>query len=115
MRFMTPSYSYFKPTLVWMGGALFVMFQFMLQGAPSVMLHPLIVDLKTDVIGVGFLTSSFFYTYVFCQVPAGILVDRFGPRKCLIVGIFLLAASSFLFGLAHSLWMARLIRMLMGL
>ena len=33
----------------------------------------------------GFLSSLFYYSYTAMQIPAGLLGDKFGPRKVLIV------------------------------
>ncbi|NPV89056.1 MFS transporter [Coprothermobacteraceae bacterium] len=48
------------------------------------------------------LTSLYFYTYAFMQVPAGVLVDFWGPRKTIAVGMLLAAAGSVLFAVAPS-------------
>ena len=37
----------------------------------------------------GLLLSSFAWAYGFAQIPAGMLVDRFGPRRVLGVGLVL--------------------------
>ncbi|MEX0974294.1 MAG: MFS transporter [Bacillota bacterium] len=34
----------------------------------------------------GFLSSSFFVSYMLLQIPSGVLADRFGSRKMIIVG-----------------------------
>jgi sugar phosphate permease len=37
----------------------------------------------------GFLLSAFAWSYGFAQIPAGMLIDRFGPRKILSLGLIL--------------------------
>jgi predicted MFS family arabinose efflux permease len=48
-------------------------------------------DFSTDAAGVAMLASSYFWGYTLMQIPAGILVDRYGVRR---VVLFSMAASS---------------------
>jgi MFS family permease len=105
----------------WRGGlvfgtaALFVFFQIVLQTFPSVMREGLVVDFSLNEAGFGGLSSSFYYPYILLQVPAGILVSRFGARSVLIVGAVLCTAASFLFALSQNADAAEATRVLMGL
>ena len=49
-------------------------------------------DFSTDAAGVAMLASSYFWGYTLMQIPAGILVDRYGVKR---VVLFSMAASSF--------------------
>lgn len=95
--------------------AMFVFFQMVLQTFPSVMREGLVVDLSLNEAGFGGLSSSFYYPYILLQVPAGILVARFGVRVVLITGATLCTAASFLFALSRTAEFAELTRILMGL
>jgi MFS family permease len=48
-------------------------------------------DFSTDAAGVAMLASSYFWGYTLMQIPAGLLVDRFGVKR---VVLFSMAASS---------------------
>src|SRR5438132_1319457 len=48
-------------------------------------------DFGTDAAGVAMLASSYFWGYTLMQIPAGVLVDRYGVRR---VVLFSMAASS---------------------
>ena len=48
-------------------------------------------DFSTDAAGVAMLASSYFWGYTLMQIPAGILVDRYGVKR---VVLFSMAASS---------------------
>src|SRR6202166_5451636 len=48
-------------------------------------------DFRTDAAGVAMLASSYFWGYTLMQVPAGLLVDRYGVKR---VVLFSMAASS---------------------
>jgi predicted MFS family arabinose efflux permease len=49
-------------------------------------------DFGTDAAGVAVLASSYFWGYTLMQIPAGLLVDRYGVKR---VVLFSMAASSF--------------------
>jgi MFS family permease len=46
------------------------------------------VDLGIPVAKMGLLLSAFLWAYAFSQLPVGGLIDRFGPRKLLALGLF---------------------------
>ena len=102
------------PWLMWGLGAVTVLYQFLLQSSTSVMIPLLMREFHVGEAGIGFLTSSFFYTYLLLQVPAGMLIDRFGVRVTLMVGMVLAAGASFLFAHAHGLVVASMSRIFMG-
>jgi sugar phosphate permease len=62
--------------------------------------NPLIpADLHLSVADLGLLLSAFLWAYAFAQLPAGGLVDRFGPRRLLGAGILLWSIAQGLTGL----------------
>ncbi len=63
----------------------------------------------------GLLASAYFYSYAAVQFPAGLLSDSLGPRKSVTIFVLIGAAGSFLFGLAPTLEIALLGRVLVGL
>lgn len=95
--------------------ALFVLFQMVLQTFPSVMREGLVVDLSLNEAGFGGLSSSFYYPYILLQIPAGIMVARFGARAVLITGAAICTAASFLFAMSQTANFAEATRILMGL
>jgi MFS family permease len=101
--------------VVFCTAALFVFFQMVLQTFPSVMREGLVVDLSLNEAGFGGLSSSFYYPYILLQVPAGILVSRFGARAVLITAAVICTAASFLFAISQTAGYAEATRILMGL
>jgi len=108
-------WSPWRSGLVFGTAAMFVFFQMVLQTFPSVMREGLVVDLSLNESGFGGLSSSFYYPYILLQVPAGILVSRFGARSVLIVGALLCTVASFLFAMSETATTAEMTRILMGL
>lgn len=52
--------------------------------------------------------------YAFAQIPTGMLIDRFGPRKMLVVGALIMGTGQILLGLTGNYWVAILARVLIG-
>jgi len=48
------------------------------------------------------LTSLYFYTYALMQVPAGVLIDYWGPRKSISLAMILASVGSWIFASAPS-------------
>ena len=65
---------------------------------------PLIPDIITDFdinqTLAGFLISSFFIAYGVMSIPAGILVEKWGEKKVMIIAFAVASVSAFLFALA---------------
>jgi sugar phosphate permease len=62
----------------------------------------------------GVLSSAYFFPYAIMQLPTGLLVDSWGPRKTVSTFLLLAAGGSVLMGLAPSLGLAILGRVLVG-
>lgn len=63
----------------------------------------------------GGLAATYFYIYTLMQIPTGVLVDTLGPRKIVAVGGTVAGVGSVLFGLAPTLALASVGRLLVGL
>jgi len=88
---------------------------YMVRMAFSPLLGPVMAEFGLSHAEAGFLFSVFFYGYVAMQIPAGLLGDRFGRKRVLIVGILLVAASALMTGLARTLVVLGLARLVTGL
>src|SRR3990167_1932288 len=69
----------------------------------SALLPPIIRDLDLSYARAGVLASAFFWAYLALQIPSGLLGDRFGRRRVLIVGLIAVAVATAATGLAGSL------------
>ncbi|MDO9409607.1 nitrate/nitrite transporter [Patulibacter sp.] len=63
----------------------------------------------------GAFTSLQLVLYLAMQVPAGLLADRFGPRRTLAIGLAIMAAGELLFAFAHSMPVGLAGRALVGI
>ena len=71
-------------------------------------------DLAIDSVRMGLVFSAFGWTYVFCQVPGGWLVDRFHPRKLYAILIALWSVATVLMGFSAGLTMLFALRLAIG-
>ncbi|WP_115863323.1 MFS transporter [Halorussus litoreus] len=63
----------------------------------------------------GLLHSSFFYLYAAMQLPAGLLADRYGPRRVAGAGTFVMGLGAVAFATSNSFFVGFLSRALVGL
>lgn len=63
----------------------------------------------------GLINSVFFFTYTFAQIPSGMLGDKFGLKRMLIIGFLLFGAFTGLTGVATSFAMLMLMRAFVGI
>jgi MFS family permease len=84
------------PFLGWLTGALFFFYAWVLRVSPSVMVEELMRDFAVGGAAVGNLSALYFYGYAGMQIPVGLMIDRFGPRRLLAVSALVCGASCLL-------------------
>ena len=100
--------------LIWAIAAGFYSYGFFHRVAPSVIVDELMRSFALDATLLGTLSAAYFYTYAALQVPLGVLLDRFGPRRILTGGALAAAGGGTLFAMADSIGVALLARALIG-
>src|SRR2546428_3830476 len=60
---------------------------FVIRTGFSALLPSIIGELQLSYTRAGLLASAFFYAYVLMQIPSGLLGDRFGRRRVLLIGL----------------------------
>ncbi|HEY8887990.1 MAG TPA: MFS transporter, partial [Gallionella sp.] len=63
----------------------------------------------------GALAAAYFYTYTVMQIPVGVMADTLGVRKIVAIGAAIAGVGSVVFGMADTLAVATLGRVLVGL
>lgn len=63
----------------------------------------------------GYLISLFAISQLLMSPIAGIWVDRFGRKKMIVIGMFVLAVSEFIFAVGSNVWILYLSRILGGI
>lgn len=69
----------------------------------AVLAPNLATDIGVDPSDLGLLTAAYFITFAACQLPLGVLLDRFGPRKIEAVLLLFAALGAWIFSSAQSL------------
>lgn len=95
-------------------GTAYFAYAFAQRVAPSVMSGELMRDLAVGGAALGGLSAFYFYTYAGIQLPVGVLIDRFGPRKLLSAALVLCAFASIGFAWSDSVLAASINRGLIG-
>lgn len=88
---------------------------YMFRTVNSVIAPNLVADTGIDAASLGFLTSAFFLAFACIQLPLGMLLDRFGPRRVEAGLLMVAAAGALLFSVGDTLATLTLGRALIGL
>ncbi|MDP3561910.1 MAG: MFS transporter [Legionellaceae bacterium] len=107
----TPAGAYF----IFFLAASFYLYEFVLQVAPSVMAGPMMRTFHVSAEGFGIISAFYFYAYAPMQLPAGLLFDRYGPRKLMSAALMLCAIGSFFFASTDSVVTAAIGRFMIGI
>lgn len=95
--------------------SLFYIYEFFLRVMPSVITDALMQEFQISAGWMSMMTSSFLYAYAAMQIPAGLLVDRLGPRKALTFAVLICALATAWFQASHHLGSAMMARALLGM
>jgi len=99
---------------MWGLGTLYFYFDFINQVVPAALGHQLINTFHTNAATLGFIASCYFYSYAVLQIPVGLIVDHFGPKRPLVLAALFAGSSCLLFSYASSPAQAALTRMMVG-
>lgn len=102
------------PWIVWLLGASFFFYKYLVQVSPSVMTADLMHAFNVNGTGLGNLSACYFYAYLIMQIPVGMLLDKFSPRYLTSLAILICGVSTFIFAQAHSLTLACFARAAIG-
>jgi len=102
------------PWIIWTVAAGFFFYKYLVQVSPSVMTADLMKAFQVNGAGLGNLSAFYFYAYLLMQIPVGIMLDRYSPRLITTCAIFICSASTFVFSMSNTLWLASISRALMG-
>jgi len=94
--------------------SIYIVSQF-LRNSVGVIAPNLAAELGLSPAEIGTLSSAFFFAFAAVQIPLGMALDRFGPRRCLVVCAAITVAGAILFASATSPGGLILARVLLGL
>jgi predicted MFS family arabinose efflux permease len=100
--------------LFWFVAALFYAYEMLHRVAPSVLTTALRQDLQINSHQLGMVAAMYFYAYAAFQLPAGLLIDKYGPKRILSLASLSVAIGSLIFTLSYELNMIYLSRFIIG-
>ncbi|MCX8534564.1 MFS transporter [Chryseobacterium luquanense] len=83
--------------IAWVFGLFFYFLDYVIRSAPAVMLPQLSDHFDTNNLDLIWMIGTYYYTYSTCSLLAGIALDKFGGKKSLFVGTFILGMGALLF------------------
>lgn len=104
-----------RAMFVWGLAAIFYFYELMLLVSPSVMTDDLTASFDTSAEQLGSLAAYYYYAYALMQIPVGLLMDRFGPRRLLTLACLFCTVGCIVFANAQYLHIAELGRFVMGI
>ena len=112
------SVSAYPPVLLafvmWGMAVAFYLFGFFHRVTPAVLTSELMRDFSLTAAMLGNLSAFYFYFYAGMQIPTGVLVDRYGPRKILAAGALIGGIGALLFAFADTFASSAIGRGLIG-
>jgi len=100
--------------IVWGLACIFYFYECLLQVSPSVMSTELMRDFGVTSQTLGILSGIYFYSYAAMQLPGGLMMDSFGPRRLLTIATTICAVSTIGFGLTENFFAACIARLMIG-
>lgn len=100
--------------IIWFVAALFFLYEYNLRNMTSVMQLPLQRDFNATAADLGNAVGAYDYIYAPMQIVVGLLLDRFGAKRLLILACAVCATGTFFFSQASDLTTIALARLLMG-
>lgn len=102
------------PWIIWLLGAAFYFYKYMLEVSPSVMGADLMRAFDITGAQLGNLTAFYFYAYLIMQIPMGVLLDTYGPRRVTSISLLLCAAGALILVQSKILLVAEIGRFITG-
>lgn len=99
---------------IWGLCATYFFAHYMVRVAPSVMIPDLMEDFGVSAVTLGQFAAFFYYPYLLCQLPMGLLIDKMGPRLILTIAVFVSGCSALLFATTDTIMVANIARLLLG-
>lgn len=86
-----------------------------LRNSVGVIAPDLAQDLTLSAPQIALVSSIYFFAFVAAQIPIGVVIDRYGPKRCMLVCAAVTVLSTLLFAAATSFATMVVARVLMGL
>ncbi len=75
--------------LIWSLASCFVFYKYIIELSPGVLKPEISSYFAINSADTGFFISIYYFAYALMQLPVGLLLDRFGPKRVLLVSLLL--------------------------
>lgn len=100
---------------LWSLAALFYSYEFIHRMTPGIITNDLRSAFLANDSQLAFIGAFYFYAYAPSQLLSGVLIDRYGVRRILIIASTILTIASFVFSITNTLYIAYISRFFIGL
>lgn len=102
------------PYLIWLISALFYMYEFIHRISISIIIEELVKEFSFNSYDISNISAVYFFSYAMFQIPAGIIVDRFGIN-IVYKSAMLVALGCFIFSQSHNIISIKIARIIIGI
>lgn len=104
-----------SPTLMWIVTSAFFFYALIARASfVTVLAHDFMQFFQIDAVGLGTLTSCYYWVYTFMQIPSGIMIDRYSCKTIVAIMSASVAAGLILLGIVPNCYVAGFAEMLIG-
>lgn len=102
------------PFVICAVASLLYLYRFMADVLPSAMTTQLMTSLSIHAVGLGWITSMFYYGYAPMQIPVGMIYDRFNPSRILFIAFAACGLATIAFGISDYYSLTLVTRVVIG-
>ncbi|AWD32845.1 Putative MFS transporter [Candidatus Fokinia solitaria] len=106
---------FLKALFIWGIGCFFYFYQFIGRIIPSITSEQLMHDLNLSASAFAVSSSSWYIAYAIAQLPLGLLLDVYNPKRVMSLSCLIIALGSYVVAVSHSYHVLALGRVLMGI
>lgn len=104
----------YLPWLMVLLGGVFYSYEYMVRVSPSVMIPELMKSFSIQATEIGLLSSFYYWGYVAGSCLVGPMIDKYAPKRIIVLATMICAAGCCFFSMSHSLFFAEISRLIVG-
>lgn len=111
----TDKFTFFFSFIYYLLAVSFYFYDPVLQTYPSVITNQMMAEFGVGTLLIGFLASSYYWSYNLIQIPCGFISDKFGPALVLVLAYVCCALGLLLFYFSTHFYLFLIARFIMGI
>ncbi len=114
MNAMSQTINQKRAYFIWFLCAFFFFAIYIIRVSPSILTPTLMQLFHCDALTIGAFSGFFYYPYIAMQIPVGLMMDVYSPKKIMVFSILTCLLSTLLFATMTTINMGYLSRFIMG-